>query len=151
MENIIKYANHVSTVYDVPVYMLGFKRTLKSIEDFKIDLGVIQVQELLPFKKYIETIYHAKVLISDSGTAQEEPALLDTPVIVPRDYTERPESVLHGSSFMIDVNTENNATWVNSHIYLIGYNEGHPQWLGNGNTSQQIIDILKEKLWKYRL
>ena len=119
LENIIEYANQASTIYNVPVYMLGFKRTLKSIEEFKIDLGVIQVQELLPFKKYLETIYHAKVLISDSGTAQEEPALLDTPVVVPRDYTERPESVSHGSSFMIDVNTKNNTTWMNSHIYVI--------------------------------
>lgn len=37
-------------------------------------------------------MYHAQALISDSGTGQEEPALLKTPVIVPRDYIERPQS-----------------------------------------------------------
>jgi UDP-N-acetylglucosamine 2-epimerase len=87
-------------------------------------------------------------MISDSGTAQEEPALFNTPVIVPRDFTERPESVWSNCSFMIDVNSSYNATWGHafSYINFILNNElkMDTQWLGDGNTSQLIVDKIKE-------
>ena len=49
-----------------------------------------------------------KFIISDSGTGQEEPALLNTPVVVPRDYTERPQSIENNCSIMLNVNDLSN-------------------------------------------
>ena len=46
----------------------------------------------MSYRQYLDTVYHSKFIISDSGTAQEEPAIFRTPVLVPRDYTERPQS-----------------------------------------------------------
>ena len=110
-------------------------------------MGDIQVVDLLPFKKYINEVYHSKFIISDSGTGQEEPALLNTPVIVPRDFTERPESVENNCSFMIDVNTDNNYTWSSSLSWLLlNCNNRNIEWLGDGTTSEQIIKILNEHL-----
>lgn len=147
LENIIKYANNVSKQYNLPVFMLGFKRTLDFVKQYNINLGDIQVINLLPFKKYINEVYHSKFIISDSGTGQEEPALLNTPVIVPRDFTERPESVDNNCSFMIDVNTVNNYTWSSSLSWLLlNCNNRNIEWLGDGTTSEQIIKILNEHL-----
>ena len=147
LENIIKYANNVSKQYNLPVFMLGFKRTLDFVKQYNINLGDIQVINLLPFKKYINEVYHSKFIISDSGTGQEEPALLNTPVIVPRDFTERPESVENNCSFMIDVNTDNNYTWSSSLSWLLlNSNNRKVEWLGDGTTSEQIIKILNEHL-----
>jgi UDP-N-acetylglucosamine 2-epimerase (non-hydrolysing) len=147
LENIVKYSNYMGKKYNLPVYMLGFKRTLDYIKQFDIDLGDIKVIDLLPFKKYLENVYHSKFIISDSGTAQEEPALLDTPVIVPRDFTERPESVQNNCSFMINVNKEFDETWTFSEDWLsLNSDKRDFIWLGEGNTSQKIIDILKEKI-----
>ena len=145
LENIIKYANEISDIYKLPVYLLGFKRTLEKIKEFNIDLDKIETIDLLPFRKYLNEVYNSKFIISDSGTAQEEPAMLDTPVIVPRDFTERPESVNSNCSFMIDVNSKNNSwekstEWINSNPSI------DISWLGDGNTSDMIIKILKEKL-----
>jgi UDP-N-acetylglucosamine 2-epimerase (non-hydrolysing) len=127
--------------------MLGFKRTLNYLSEFGIELGKIQVIDLQPFKNYLKLVYHSKFIISDSGTAQEEPALLDTPVIVPRDFTERPESIENNCSFMLDVNTLNNVTWNESIDWMKNnYKFKDINWLGNGKTSEYIINIIKEKI-----
>jgi UDP-N-acetylglucosamine 2-epimerase len=145
LRNIIKYSNKISESYELPIKMLGFGRTLAKIKEFDIDLGKIEVVDLMSFKEYTKSVYHSKFIISDSGTAQEEPALLGTPVIVPRDYTERPESVENNCSFMVDVNSDRD--WSNSESWLLlNCDKSDTKWLGDGTTSDKVIKILKEKL-----
>jgi UDP-N-acetylglucosamine 2-epimerase len=146
LKNIIIFANDMSKKHNVPVYMLGFPRTISKLKEYGIDLGNILVIDLLPFKAYLTAVYNCKFLISDSGTAQEEPAILGTPVIVPRDFTERPESVSSNCSFMLDVNTIN-TTWEDSQEWLKNNAETRQiEWLGDGNTANKIIEILKRDL-----
>jgi UDP-N-acetylglucosamine 2-epimerase (non-hydrolysing) len=144
LKNILNYANICSKRFNIPVEMLSFKRTMDKITEYNLDLEDIKVIDLLSFKNYINEIYHSKFIISDSGTAQEEPCLFKTPVIVPRDFTERPESVESGCSYMINVN-ELDVSWIESFNYLSNYNS-NTDWLGDGETSDKIIKILKEKL-----
>lgn len=148
MENIITYANIMSMNFGLPVKMLNFGRTEKKLEEFGITLGGIKLVPLMSFKNYLTAVYHSKFIISDSGTAQEEPALLNTPVIVPRDYTERPESLDHRCSYMINVNNTNDISWLRSSQYLGDIETGEkvidPSWLGDGNTSQLIVDKIKQ-------
>ena len=61
--------------------------------------------DLMPYEEYLTKVYHSKFIISDSGTGQEEPALLKTPVVVPRDFSERPQSYKNDCSFIfININ-----------------------------------------------
>ena len=117
--------------------MLKFNGTCKYLNEFNIDLGNVELIDLLSYKNYLKTIYHCKFIISDSGTGQEEPALLNTPVIVPRDYTERPQSVDNNCSIMLKAddlsNLDETHNWLNnifSKKLKINTN-----WLGEGNTS----------------
>lgn len=152
MRNIIKYANACHKKYNLPVKMLKFHGTCKFIEKFNIDLENIELIDLLSYKEYLNTIYHCKFIISDSGTAQEEPALLNTPVIVPRDFTERPQSVTYNCSHMINVNLNGftNERCLDSFDWLekIFNNEiqMNTMWLGTGLTSKLIIQYLKNFL-----
>lgn len=143
LSKIIKYANAMGVIYGLPIYLLAFPRTMEKIKEFKINLGEITDMGLLSYKDYLCALAQCKFLISDSGTAQEEPALLDIPVIVPRDFTERPESVENGCSYMLKVDKEN--TWHES-IKFINETKILWEWLGDGKTSDKIITILKEKL-----
>lgn len=144
MKSILEFSNKMSVDYELPVKMLGFKRTLDYIKEFDLDLGLIEVVELMSYKDYTRAVYDSKFIISDSGTAQEEPALLGTPVIVPRDFTERPESVETNCSIMYDVNKNN---WGDIVSWLcLNCHKADPSWLGDGTTSDKIIQILKEKL-----
>ena len=92
-------------------------------------------------------VYHSRFIISDSGTGQEEPALLETPVIVPRDYTERPQSYSHNCSFKLTlgvVNQDEVFTWIEE--MENGNKNIDASWLGDGTTSIQIINTLKSFL-----
>jgi UDP-N-acetylglucosamine 2-epimerase (non-hydrolysing) len=144
LKTIVELGNRLSKSHGIPIKMLSFKRTMNKLKEFDIHLGNIEVVDLMSFKKYTKSVYHSKFIISDSGTAQEEPALLGTPVIVPRDYTERPESVENNCSIMFDV--ENNG-WdvVEAWLYLNCY-KSDTKWLGEGKTSDKIIQILKNRL-----
>lgn len=148
MINIIKYANKCGEKYELPIKMLKFGRTFKYLQKYNIELGNIEVIDLMAYKEYLNAVYHSKFIISDSGTAQEEPAIFDTPVIVPRDYTERPQSVKANCSYMLNVNNdskfEDSWKWLfkieNKELYM------DIKWLGQGNTSKLIIDKLKDFL-----
>lgn len=148
MINIIKYGNECADKYNLSVKMLKFYGTCKAINDYGLDLGKIELVDLMGFKKYLNTVYHCKFIISDSGTGQEEPALMNTPVIVPRDYTERPQSVQYNCSFMLNANTlvnnKESHSWIekcdNKEIVL------DTKWLGGGNTSELVVSHLEHFL-----
>lgn len=144
MENIIKYANTCSKMFNLPIKMLKFYGTCNTIDKFNLDLGCIELIDLMPYKKYLTTVYHSKFIISDSGTGQEEPAMFNTAVIVPRDYTERPQSIDANCSYMLNINDLSNQS--SSFEYLEDIFSGRKfidiSWLGEGNTSRLIIDEL---------
>jgi UDP-N-acetylglucosamine 2-epimerase (non-hydrolysing) len=148
LENIIKYANECSKMYNLPIKMLKFFGTCKYLKEHKIDLGNIELIDLLSYKNYLNTIYHCKFIISDSGTGQEEPAFFRTPVIVPRDFTERPQSIKADCSFMLNANTLENKD--GSHNWLKNILNGSinmdTDWLGDGNTSKLVVRELKKFL-----
>lgn len=145
LKNIIKYANLCGEMYGLPVRMLKFYGTCKKLQECDIDLQNIELIDLMPYKKYLDTVYHCKFLISDSGTGQEEPAFFDTPVIVPRDFTERPQSVDANCSFMLKCEDLSNAQESFDYLEKI-FNKEYTidtKWLGEGNTSDLIIEHLK--------
>ncbi len=142
LKNIIAFGEYCSKHFSLPVKMLKFERTIGYMQQYGISTNAIDFIDLMSYKKFLQAQYDARFLISDSGTAQEEPALLNTPVLVPRDYTERPESLNNNCSFMV---------WVNSVEMFNGaikWLESNPKidsrWLGDGKTSDKIIDILKK-------
>jgi UDP-N-acetylglucosamine 2-epimerase (non-hydrolysing) len=144
LQRAIQFANQCSEKYRLPVKLLYFKRLADALQTFQIELGSVQMCPLLPYKEYLETIYHSKFIISDSGTGQEEPALLNVPVVVPRDFTERPQSYTHNCSIRLDLEHENYEAVFE---WLRQIEEGKrvidASWLGDGTTSKQIIAHLE--------
>ena len=148
MEHILTYANKCANTDGLPVKMLKFPGTSKSVEEFQLDLGLVEMIDLLSYKKYLVMIHHCKFLISDSGTGQEEPALMQTPVIVPRDYTETPQSLDANCSFLFNVNNLSNENesilWLEA--IFCGKRVIDERWLGDGTTSDKMVERLKEIL-----
>jgi UDP-N-acetylglucosamine 2-epimerase (non-hydrolysing) len=146
LQNIIRYASTIGWKLNKPVKMLRFPRTHSKIQEYGIEVpdNVSEI-DLMGFRDYINSVYHAVLLISDSGTAQEEPALLRTPVAVPRDYTERPESYEYGCSFQLNVE-EFYVDEVNFALSKMKDLKFNTEWLGEGNTSDLVIKHIKEFL-----
>lgn len=139
MINIFDYARTCQDKFGVPVKMLDFKRTMEWLDKHAIPTDDFEVIPLMSYVDFIAAQFHSLFLISDSGTAQEEPALLDTPVIVPRDFTERPESVEHYCSFMLDANGLSNQK---KSLEWLDY--GAPfmdaEWLNGLHASEKILE-----------
>ncbi len=146
MQNILNFIKLVKRTHNIQIIMLNFKRTFDNMtRSLALDYAKeVKIVGLMGYIEYLKTIWDSLFIISDSGTAQEEPALLNTPVIVPRDFTERPESVECECSYMIDVNTENE-TW-NKSILWTKYPKIDTSWLGDGLTSYKIIEHIKAYL-----
>jgi UDP-N-acetylglucosamine 2-epimerase len=147
LRNIFKFANMCIEKYNIPVKLLYFKRLKDEIDKHSLDLGNIEMIPLFPYKEYLETIYHCRFIISDSGTGQEEPALLGTPVIVPRDFTERPQSYENNCSIKLSAeegmyNAEEIFSWISS--IESGSIKINSSWLGDGNTSIHVVNEIKK-------
>ncbi len=143
LKKIINFGNICYEKYNLPVKLLCFKRLKDNLEKFHLDLKNIEMIDLLPYKQYLETIYHCKFIISDSGTGQEEPALLSTPVIVPRDFTERPQSYENNCSKQLKLDNENYYNFDEIFEWIQKINKCEikmdSNWLGEGKTSKTIV------------
>ncbi len=152
MEKVIEIGNHMATKYSLPVKILYFKRLEDNLKEWGLSLGAIEMIPLMSYKKYLTTIYHCKFIISDSGTGQEEPALFGTKVLVPRDFTERPQSYEGNCSKYLNLNLslddctgngnlEECLAWVEDKSV-----EMDLRWLGEGKTADLVIDGIKHFL-----
>jgi UDP-N-acetylglucosamine 2-epimerase (non-hydrolysing) len=83
-------------------------RTKAKLESFGVTLegdGVI-VSPPLGFFDFLKLERHARCVLTDSGTVQEECCILGVPAVTVRDTTERPETVECGSNLIAGVERE---------------------------------------------
>lgn len=147
LRSIILFGNQCFVKYNLPIKILYFKRLQEALQKWNIDLEHITMIPLMSYPEYLQEVYDSRFIISDSGTAQEEPALLDTPVVVPRDYTERPQSYENNCSKKFDCSSgqyEHIFSWIDD--IESGNINMKKEWLGSGNTSSLIIKHISEYL-----
>lgn len=150
LREIFWFAERCQSKFGVPVRMLNFGRSIKAFQECELPIvDAFQMIDLMSYKDFLAAQYHSLFMISDSGTAQEEPALLNTPVIVPREFTERPQSMQNNCSFLLNrlesLEMQDMACrWVND--YIQGYSQANSMWLGDGHTASNIVDILERVL-----
>ncbi|MBI2417848.1 MAG: UDP-N-acetylglucosamine 2-epimerase, partial [Ignavibacteriales bacterium] len=149
---ILTFLDELGSQLKMEVKLVRFNRALKHIVKHRLLKGKPNISLVGPygFLNYLELQYHAYGVVSDSGTSQEECPLLKTPVAVPRNFTERPESVEFGNSIMIGetrpIKKMLNETLKFFNDYTIS--PAQVKWLGDGKTSDRIIKILQRKLEK---
>ncbi|MDP2342916.1 MAG: UDP-N-acetylglucosamine 2-epimerase (non-hydrolyzing) [Deltaproteobacteria bacterium] len=91
----------LSRRHALPVVVSTHPRTRSRIDA----LGVVvdgDVRMLPPFGffDFVHLQRHARCVLTDSGTVQEEAAILRVPVVTLRDVTERPETLEHGCNIL---------------------------------------------------
>lgn len=162
LQMIFEFARCLGEHYNIPIKLLYFKRlvdVLSSYQDvFNINPNKIEIIDLMPYQKYLETAYHCHCVISDSGSACEELPLIDVPVIVPRDFTERPQSYESHCSMPLYLNEINSikTNSIKNHVQFIDNyatnSERNIDWLlpnsSEFTTSQLIINHIKTFLKK---
>ena len=149
-DHILKYIDETGKKLGLEVRLVKFPRAVKMIENHSllVDKPFIKLVGPYGFLDYLELQYHAYGVISDSGTSQEECPLLKVPVVVPRNFTERPESVKYGNSILIGETTPIELMVKKTLRFFSSYtiSADKIRWLGDGKTSNRIVNILKERL-----
>ncbi len=80
-------------------------RTRQRLTGFGIDVAAddLTIVDPLGLHDFVSLERHARCVLSDSGTVQEECCIMKVPNVTLRDVTERPETVECGSNILAGV------------------------------------------------
>jgi len=100
--------DRVQRRYGVPVVVSTHPRTKAKLSEFEVIRDNADVRFLDPFGffDFVKLEQHAKCVLTDSGTVQEETCILRIPNVTIRDVTERPETIECGSNMLAGVEPE---------------------------------------------
>jgi len=148
MKSIIAFVEALAEKNKKPVIWLNFPRTMALLKEAGTELPAsFQVVPLMGYIEFLTAQRKSTFIVSDSGTAQEESAVLGVPVLVPRDFTERWESVQAGNSLMIDLKKSEDELLAGSMKFVEEFGSAPDiAWMGDGTTADQIVSILKSSL-----
>jgi len=101
LAELLEGLNRLHERYGFPVVCSLHPRTRRRIEEFKLGHGG-QTQFLTPlgFCDFTRLEQQAFLVVSDSGTVQEECCLFGVPNVTIREVTERPETIECGSNVL---------------------------------------------------
>jgi UDP-N-acetylglucosamine 2-epimerase (non-hydrolysing) len=91
--------------HGIPVIVSTHPRTASRFKTFGIDVRNPAIHFLPPFDffDFVHLERHARCVLTDSGTVQEECCILGVPNVTVRDATERPETIDVGSNILAGV------------------------------------------------
>jgi UDP-N-acetylglucosamine 2-epimerase (non-hydrolysing) len=108
LASIVMALERLHQVHRMPVVFSVHPRTrekLRALPGWREDRGVRYV-EAMGFFDFVKLEKEARLVLSDSGTVQEECCLFHVPTVTIRDTTERPETVECGSNLVCGLGTE---------------------------------------------
>lgn len=147
--HLLEFLETLGSKLKLPVRLVHFNRAIRLVGRKTYDrFKNIKLVGPYGFIDYLKLQYHAYGVISDSGTSQEECPLLAVPVVVPRNSTERPESLKHGNSILIGENKPIEEMIDKSVNFFRSFSISKKDlnWLGDGKTSARILKIIKQKI-----
>ncbi len=156
---ILKILNRISEKYNLPIIFSTHPRTKKRISQLDENIHKnIKFQKPFSFSDYNFLQINARVVISDSGTINEESSILNFPAINLRESHERPEAMEEAAVIMSGINLDR---VIQSLDMLSDQGRGEERTLQivneykNVNVSEKMIrvilsytDYIKREIWK---
>lgn len=143
LENMVAALVQLEKRYGLPCIISTHPRTKARMEQFGFDTCAQGLRFLEPFGffDFITLEKNAFCVLSDSGTVQEECAILGVPNVTLRDVTERPETLECGSNMLSGAEVESVLTCVKT--VLASKNSWiAPQEYLTGTVSETVCRIL---------
>ena len=140
LKGILKALDLAANLLQMPVYYPMSYRTQRRIEEFGLKLSEKIIRsEPIGFIDFLKAEQDAALIISDSGTVQEEASILQVPCVIARRSTERPETIEVGGCMLSGTQPDHIVAAAET---LIKRDRSWQHILGDGHTSQRIVDHL---------
>ena len=151
--------NIIVEKYNLPIIVSTHPRTKNKINDSKFKLNKkIKLIKPLAFTEYLNLQINAKVVLSDSGTINEESSILNFPALNIREAHERPEAMEETSVMMTGINSDRILQAIKILISQKRSSERDLNLVKDynvNNSSEKILriiisytDYIKRKTWK---
>jgi UDP-N-acetylglucosamine 2-epimerase (non-hydrolysing) len=133
----------VATLYGMPLILSVHPRIRDRLGDDMFGGADVRPVPAMPFSEFVGLQRHAALVLTDSGTVQEECAILKVPVLTLRNTTERPETLEWGSNIVTSTARE---PILRAARYLHGLPrrgswQPPPEYLAT-DTSERVVRIL---------
>lgn len=106
LHGLVHALGEVAALYDMPLLLSVHPRTEQRLRALRSLPPLVRPVAAMPFFSFVKLQQHAALVLSDSGTVQEEACILGVPNITIREVTERPETVEAGSNFVTGTNPD---------------------------------------------
>lgn len=136
LHTILNTLDIISAKYAYPVIFPCHPRTKKVLTMHKLIPKNILITDPLGYMDFLQLETHASVILTDSGSMQEEACILHVPCVTLRDDTERPETVQIGANTLAGTRPECIMDAVESMLH------GDKNWqnpFGEPGVSERII------------
>jgi UDP-N-acetylglucosamine 2-epimerase (non-hydrolysing) len=132
-----------AALYRMPLLLSVHPRIAAKIDAEALERANVRAIPAMPFFEFVKLQRNAALVLSDSGTVQEECAIFRVPVITIRDTTERPETIEAGSNIVSSTDPTAIAaavTWLRDTVNPNDWSPP-PEYMVH-NVSAKIVRIL---------
>lgn len=143
LKNIISSLKQISKVENKEMILTLMPRTKGCLEKFGIDYSEIKTIEPVGFFECLALQKYSSLVLTDSGTIQEESCILGTKCLTLRNSTERPQAMECGAGILGGTDFE---SIMNSYYEL---REKSNEWnhpFGDGESSKRILVDFEKRI-----
>ncbi len=145
LKGILRGLELIHEEFSIPVIFPIHPRTQKRIKEFGLTFNGVVVTNPVGFLEFLQLEANAKLVLTDSGGAQEETCILKVPCVTLRDNTERPETLEVGSNILAGTRPKRIVESVKT---MLNKENKWKNPFGDGKTGERIIKLIENNFGK---